>query len=476
MTGTKHLIRNSYKVMMEKMKKIMKNLEGVGMNTNKILITGLRESHQMNRAKKSYRSMLLSFPTIFLTVFLLLLAFSIPISAENPNSAQWESVGGEMILSGDHKFTTTWTSDRYSQRQGLYWQGDINVPAEKRKYSPWENTVKNSVFPKKGQITVRGPGNVFVFQRSKGYENPYLFMQDTKTKSNFSPGYNSLTLHKGKWDGTVIDMTNYHKTDSFKNAFWGWIPADEVVTLNVEVRMEDFDDRGRRYSRFDEHSFRAPQEIEYELWFFPREGGEVINVIKYDSGANEPDWSLNVTTPLKGQIYELVRNAGSAGEITGEPELSDPTTDKEKIEARLAVIEKLPDKEREKYRDEVAQLYGQLYLVNRHEELDWMLVGGLITVTDKSMGYYTPTALVWGISTGLTTLVMGNYNDGMNRLIGAIPWKNLGTAYSGLLDLGIITPISPGDTGGGTKGGYKRYYHPPQPSYTGTLGVLPPVP
>ena len=41
MTGTKHLIRNSYKVMRGKMKKLMKNLEGVGMNTNKILITGL---------------------------------------------------------------------------------------------------------------------------------------------------------------------------------------------------------------------------------------------------------------------------------------------------------------------------------------------------------------------------------------------------------------------------------------------------
>ena len=190
----------------------------------------------------------------------------------------------------------------------------------------------------------------------------------------------------------------------------------------------------------------------------------------------ESNWTVDDNPSLKGQIYGVVPNAGNAGEITGEPGLSDPTTDKEKIEARLAEIEKLSAKEREKYRDEVAQLYDQLYHVNRHEELVWMLEGGLITVTDKSMGYYTPTALVWGISTGLTSLVMGNYNDGMNRLIGVIPWKNLGTAYSGLLDLGIITPISPGDTGGGTKGGYKRYYHAPQPSYTGILGVLPPVP
>lgn len=159
------------------------------MNTNKILITGLREGHQMNRAKKSYKSMPLSYPTIFLTIFLLLLAFSIPVSAENPKAAQWESVGGEMILSGDHKFTTSWTSNSYSRNEGLYWQGGFYLPHKERKYTPWENTVKNSVAPKIGQITVRGPGNVGLFQRSKGAR---IYMRDTKTGSGFTPWCNTL--------------------------------------------------------------------------------------------------------------------------------------------------------------------------------------------------------------------------------------------------------------------------------------------
>ncbi|MBC8217989.1 MAG: DNRLRE domain-containing protein, partial [Planctomycetes bacterium] len=60
----------------------------------------------MNKAKTSYRSRLLSFSKIVITGFLLLLAFSIPVSAENPNSAQWESDGGETMPSGNHRFTT----------------------------------------------------------------------------------------------------------------------------------------------------------------------------------------------------------------------------------------------------------------------------------------------------------------------------------------------------------------------------------
>jgi hypothetical protein len=154
----------------------------------------------------------------------------------------------------------------------------------------------------------------------------------------------------------------------------------------------------------------------------------------------ESNWTVDDITPLKGQIAGVVPDAGDTGEITGEPGLPGPTTDREKIEARIAEIEKKTAEEREKYRKELARLYDKLYRVNRHEESVWMLAEGLITVTDKSMGLITPTALVWGISTGLTTLIMGDYEDGMNRLIGAIPWKNIGTAYSVILELSNLLP------------------------------------
>lgn len=60
----------------------------------------------MIRARTSHRSRLLSCSKIVIAVFLVLLAFSIPVSAENPTSAQWESVGGEPIPCGHLKFTT----------------------------------------------------------------------------------------------------------------------------------------------------------------------------------------------------------------------------------------------------------------------------------------------------------------------------------------------------------------------------------
>ena len=273
------------------MKKLMKNLEGVEMNTNKILITGLREGHQINRAKKSYRSMPLSYPTIFLTGFLLLLAFSIPVSAENPNSAQWESVGGEMILSGDHKFTTSWASDRYSRSKGLYWQGSFYLPHKERKYTPWENTVKNSVAPKKGQITVRGPGNVGRFQRTKVAK---IYMRNTETGSGFVPWSNDLQWFKDMWHGSVKDFN----PEGVPSYFSGYIPAEQVVTLDVEAHMTSYDNM----MISGEYSFRAPQEVEYEVWFFPREGGEVINVSKY--GPDVPEFTWSTIEPGSNFIIE----------------------------------------------------------------------------------------------------------------------------------------------------------------------------
>jgi hypothetical protein len=444
MIEIKHLIRNSYKVMRGKMKKLMKNLEGVGMNTNKIkiLITGLREGHQMNRAKKSYRSMLLSFPTIFLTIFLLLLTFSIPVSAENPKAAQWESVGGEMILSGDHKFTTSWTSQGHFITEGLYWQGGLYLPHKERKYTPWENTVKNSVCPKKGQITVRGPGNVGKFQRGKWAT---IVMRNTETGSGFTPWTSSFWWVVGKgWQGSVSDFNT-------AGEFWGYIPADVVVTLDVEAHMLAYDN----VMNTGEYTFFAPQEVEYEVWFFPREGGEVINVTKYGPDGKEIGsdlefkWSVDDNSSLNlPPMWGEFKFAGNAGETMNDEATNiditqDTRTEKEIIMARLAVIERLAPEERKKHRDEHVRLWGQLYLMNSREEALSGSLEDASFVVDKTLGYTPGTSTVWGISTGTIQLIQGNYKDAMNRYLGVIPCKNLGTAYSALLDiLSLYPPIN----------------------------------
>jgi hypothetical protein len=222
---------------------------------------------------------------IVLTSFLLLLFFSIPVSAGNPKSDQWKSVGGvflggEMLLSDNIKFTTSWASNSYSRQKGLYWSGGFWDPPDKRKYSPWENTVKNSVAPRIGQITVQGPGNIGLFQRTKGAGIKLL---NAKTKAGFTPCGSSLQWVVGKntWHGTVNDINP-------GGEFWGYIPAPvdgEVVTLDVEAHMGSYDNA----MGTGEVSFTAPQEVEYEVWFFPREGGKVIKVIKYGPKGEEID-------------------------------------------------------------------------------------------------------------------------------------------------------------------------------------------
>jgi len=207
-----------------------------------------------------YRNRLVLFPMIVFTGFLFLLTFSIPAGAQNPNSEQWGRTGGEMILSGNHNFTTSWTSDSNSRQKGLYWSGSFYDAPDKRQYTPWENAVKNSVAPNKGQITVRGPGTIGLFQRTKGGAG--IVMRNTETKSSFAPWTNSLNWRNDKWNGTV-------KNFNPQTQFWGFIPANSVVTLDIEALMRSYNNM----MNTGEFAFFAPQEVTYEIWFFQGEGG-----------------------------------------------------------------------------------------------------------------------------------------------------------------------------------------------------------
>ena len=209
----------------------------------------------------------ISTQSIGLFVFLLILISSTVINAQNPKSAQWASAGGEKLLSGNHSFTETWSSHANSrQDNNKYWRGGFWGKREPQ--IPWENTVQKSVAPVKGQITVQGPGNIGLFQRTKGAR---IHMNDAETKAIFIPWINSL-----EWNG------DGHVKDFYING--DQIPAGTEITIDVTAVMSMYNNQGGT----GEITFNAPQEIEYEIWFFPREGGKVISVTQSSGGFDKP--------------------------------------------------------------------------------------------------------------------------------------------------------------------------------------------
>ncbi len=208
----------------------------------------------MYNQKTFLRNRLIIFSNIIFLIGVLLWG-SAPAVAQNINSGQWKSAGGIKILSGNHNFTTSWSSDSYSREKGLFWQGGFYVSPDKRKYAPYEKTVKNSVAPVKGQITVRGPGHIGLYQQTKGGAS--IVMYDANTKEEFRPWYIS---------GSNINPDG---------EFWGKIPADKEITIVVEAHMSSYDNM----MNTGEYAFHAPQEItDFEVWFFPQKGGKVIDV------------------------------------------------------------------------------------------------------------------------------------------------------------------------------------------------------
>jgi hypothetical protein len=198
-------------------------------------------------------------------------------SDQNPKAGQWKSVGGEMLLSGNHEFNESWISSSFHIKKGLYWQGNFYDKEEDRNYQPWDDTVKNAVSPLKGQITVMGPCNVGLYQRKTG---AMISLTNIETNKGFSPWGNTITRYneKDNWRGTVKEFNP-------NGEFWGFIPKDTEITLDVYAVMSAYDNM----MNTGEFSYRAPQDVEYEIWFFPRgEGCKVLNVNTMTSDLNKP--------------------------------------------------------------------------------------------------------------------------------------------------------------------------------------------
>ena len=219
------------------------------------------KNRPMKKPKRIFSLMLLTCPNnLFIPVIFICFMFT-PIvgHAQNPQASQWASVGGKKLLSGNHNFTETWTSTAYSREKGLYWQGGFYDPEDKRNYQPWENTVKKSVAPEKGQVVVLGPCNVGLYQKAKGAR---MQLVDHNTNKGFTAWTNTVSWSGSSWSGTI-------KVFNEKGEFWGYVPAGVEVTIDVSAVMTAYNNA----INTGEYAFRAPQEIEFEIWFFPRGDG-----------------------------------------------------------------------------------------------------------------------------------------------------------------------------------------------------------
>jgi hypothetical protein len=215
---------------------------------------------------------------LFLCAFLIL-PFNYGALAQSGNnkSAQWESRGGEMLLSGKQEFNESWTSSAASREKGLYWQGGFYDKEEDRNYQPWENTVKNSVAPVVGKFTVVGPGTIGLYQRTKGAR---IILTDVETKASFITwNGGSISWSRDSWQGSVND----YPANGFP--FWGQVRAGQEITLEVSANMTPYNNA----INTGEYAFRAPQEVtDYEIWYFPRDEGKVIDVLKVSPGIEKP--------------------------------------------------------------------------------------------------------------------------------------------------------------------------------------------
>jgi len=194
---------------------------------------------------------LLRFRTMIGISFFLTILFTFPLNAQNINTTQWRSVGGQKIMSGNHNFTTSWSSSIESRKKGLYWKGYWGE--SNPKYEPWNPVVAKSVAPKMGQFTVQGPGHVGVYAKTKGAS---IVMYIAGTKEIFHP-------------------CNILKNFNPKGEFFGKISDNSKLTIEVHAIMGAYNNMNMT----GEFSYYAPQEItEFEVWFFPEAGGKIIEM------------------------------------------------------------------------------------------------------------------------------------------------------------------------------------------------------
>jgi hypothetical protein len=147
---------------------------------------------------------------------------------------------------------------------------------------------------RKGIITVRGPGLIGLAVRKIGSSAPG--MRTLRVKGGVQQSMQALgALARLKGNKGWVWEGEYNDFNPSANA-GGWIPppTSDNPTTALEVRAAIEGGPGALV--------RNDISIEYEYWFFPREGGELVSVIEYGPNGEKKD--VTAGKPIKLHLDE----------------------------------------------------------------------------------------------------------------------------------------------------------------------------
>ena len=232
--------------------------------------------------------------TILLSFFFILPTNHILGQEKKSNQNQWNGVGGQIVASGSHDFTNFW----YLGANGMWYKNDED---RKNPATHTSEEVTQDVVVKKGQIAVRGPGFLANFVRRVKATTVSAGLKFSETGNDFwtaTLGGQDYLKGSNGWRWYDDNITDFDPT--VNNG--GWVPDGKTITLDIYAVSSQ---SGIGYSQYG-----APKSVEYEFWFFPREGGKVItkadiknlNNVKYD---NPGHFAGKVTS---GKVFDETLN------------------------------------------------------------------------------------------------------------------------------------------------------------------------
>ncbi|MDH3348181.1 MAG: DNRLRE domain-containing protein [Desulfobulbaceae bacterium] len=224
------------------------------------------------------------------------------LNSINPKAEQWStSGGGFMIMYGSYQFDKHWYRRTWEEKDPFYLNGEDTKHPPQHSH---DEVMKHALI-KQGKITVRGPGHLALFGRVKG-PAAWVKLYDQSTGNQFHPqsgGHQIMYRNKvwvwenGGWNGSWSGVWTGNVNDLYgKNTMGGWIPAGKILTYDVVIDQGWYNNMN---VPFGSMGFGAPQEIDYELWYFPREGGGV----KVDDEPTSSGSSISTATNSTKESY-----------------------------------------------------------------------------------------------------------------------------------------------------------------------------
>ncbi len=221
--------------------------------------------------------------TLITTATLAVLFLPAGAHAANPDAGRWKAQGGQLLFSGTHEFKRNWWTHQ-SVRGELYWTDGEDQRVD-RPTHPWEPEVRDSVRIPQGRFTVRGPGQIVAYVRQ---------IQD-KPELKVTTGAGSTTA--GPFDSGSSET--FEPATRPGEQLSGWVLSGRTyhfdVALEQAVRLNPA--TGYRL-------YQAPQAIEFELWFFARPGGRVVDL----RGGGQPSGSSS-----GGGLFGSADRVGAVG-------------------------------------------------------------------------------------------------------------------------------------------------------------------